>query len=530
MGLNPWDLDRYADPVAQRYRTAEDLVFDYILTQLEDAKRVDPKDFEQWHQQHPSSDVQQYAARVIGKVTRYSTKMLHEALADQPVAAVKPIEKWLKEMTATGKLKNPGSIEENRSVKDIVRKYQESSPRYLGLAARNMTTSAKQTMDNVIRTTTANINNGQSMTPALYDAIKQWTTQTGLTALVDRSGRHWTPETYTRMVVTTSLNSATDDVELTRIQDYGCLVKISSHAGCRPSHLQFQGRVYDPTGQSTEYPPLSDTGYGSITGIGGINCRHYLIPHIPGQDDPALPEAKDADINAAEYEVLQGQRKIERSIRSAKKQLDIAQRFGQPLDVKRARSTVAYRQAKMRTYVKEHHVTRQYEREQIRSGADPKKIGEFNTWLVKDAQQYARIKDLLAKRAPQSLEEYRSIKYNGGSQWEHVKSMVTVRRNINSNKWGTTINPDTQAKHLAVTKPNGASYFFDGWRPQDFFDKYAGTGTLKKTRRNQEVVRVVEKNFGMAVNLHGEKLANAIEIMHSKKRTHIVPIWRDPND
>lgn len=442
MGLNPWDLDEYADPVAKRYRTAEDLVFDYILTQLESAKEIDPKDFDQWHQQHNSAQVEEYAAKVIGKVTRYSAKMLHEVLRTQPVQAVAPVETWLKNLLATGKLKNPGSLDESRKVKDIVRSYQESSPKYLAMAGRNMTASAKSIFDNVIRTASTSVNNGKSITPALYEAIQQWTTKTGLTALVDRSGRHWTPETYTRLVVTTSINSATDDVELSRIEEYGCLVKISSHAGCRPSHLDFQGRIYDPSGQNPNYPPLSDTGYGSVAGIGGINCRHYLIPHIPGQDDPMLPEAKDADINSAEYEVLEGQRRIESSIRAAKKQLDIAERFGQPVDVNRAMKSISYRQAQMRAYVKTHHVTRQYPREQIKSSADPRNIDKFKAVLKADASQFEDFHSVLKDRGPQTMEEFRITKYNIPERWKRLNRQKRTFGEINQRRDSKTWSPE----------------------------------------------------------------------------------------
>lgn len=366
MPLNPWDLFEYADDIALNYRDAEDLIFSYILKRFSDVNTDSTDQFQTWAKQQTANTVQDYALILLASVAHRSVTKLKELLDKVPVDAAKSTEKWLNNLAFSGHLTLPANIEEDRKVKSIVQSYQKTSPKYLNLAAKTMGKTAAQTFTKIIDSAVTQIQAGDTPRNAIFSATKKWTDELGVSALVDKAGRHWTPETYTRTVVMTSLNSANNDVELSRIKAYGSLVKISSHAGCRPSHLEYQGRIYDPDGRSREYPPLSDTGYGSIAGIGGINCRHYLIPYVPGIAS-APPLQIDVDKNAKLYEQTQGQRRLEVNIRKAKKQLDIAQRFGQPVDVKRAQALVSKRQAEMRQYIRKTGLTRQYEREQIQS-------------------------------------------------------------------------------------------------------------------------------------------------------------------
>lgn len=60
----------------------------------------------------------------------------------------------------------------------------------------------------------------------------------------------------------------------------GCdLVEVTAHAGARPEHAEWQGKVYSRSGKSKKYPDLVEvTGYGTGPGLGGWNCRHSMFP------------------------------------------------------------------------------------------------------------------------------------------------------------------------------------------------------------------------------------------------------------
>ena len=98
------------------------------------------------------------------------------------------------------------------------------------------------------------------------------------------------------------------------------LVEVTSHSGARPSHAEWQGKVYSISGKSKKYPPLSHTGYGTGDGLKGWNCRHDFYPFFEGISERASFPVDIAE-NQKEYEAAQRQRAIERSIRSSKRGL-----------------------------------------------------------------------------------------------------------------------------------------------------------------------------------------------------------------
>ena len=114
------------------------------------------------------------------------------------------------------------------------------------------------------------------------------------------------------------------------------LVEVSSHSPARPDHAAWQGRVFSLHGDATvggvRYRDLREaTGYGTVTGLGGANCRHFFGPWLPGtprmyEPDPPHPSGLPDD---EVYALTQRQRARERSIRAAKRELACAQSAGE---------------------------------------------------------------------------------------------------------------------------------------------------------------------------------------------------------
>jgi hypothetical protein len=192
------------------------------------------------------------------------------------------------------------------------------------------------------------------------DAIKETATawaQNGIPALIDNAGRTWTPEAYAALVVRGNVRETVNATQDARFDQFDVdLVEVSSHAGSRPEHVPYQGRVYSRSGTNPNYPPLSITGYGTGEGIGGYNCTHQLYPYTPGTEKTYKPypveESKEA------YEQSQKQRYLERQIRKAKREETVARTPEAKQRVKRA-------QARMRAFIEESGRTRRYDREQI---------------------------------------------------------------------------------------------------------------------------------------------------------------------
>lgn len=136
----------------------------------------------------------------------------------------------------------------------------------------------------------------------------------------------------TRRAVLTGVNQTAAEINLQYAKEAGCdYVETTAHSGARPSHAVWQGRVFCISGNDKDYPPFSETGYGTGPGLCGWNCRHNFHAYFPGISSPAYTksmlkeyDAKSMEYNGVkytEYEVSQMQRAHERKIREYKRVL-----------------------------------------------------------------------------------------------------------------------------------------------------------------------------------------------------------------
>lgn len=102
-------------------------------------------------------------------------------------------------------------------------------------------------------------------------------------------------------------------------------VEVSKHLGARVSenkianHAGWQGKVYQIEGSSEEYGNLEEeTGYGTIEGLGGVNCRHRAYPFFPGLSVEKKTTI-DPEKNEEVYKATQRLRALERDFRANKK-------------------------------------------------------------------------------------------------------------------------------------------------------------------------------------------------------------------
>lgn len=110
------------------------------------------------------------------------------------------------------------------------------------------------------------------------------------------------------------------------------LVEVSSHCDSRPEHRPWQGRCYSLVGdveiEGVRYPDFyAATGYGSVDGLMGANCRHSFGPYRHGATHAYEPDPKHPSGLPGEevYRLEQRQRALERRIREAKREVRGAQ-------------------------------------------------------------------------------------------------------------------------------------------------------------------------------------------------------------
>lgn len=138
-------------------------------------------------------------------------------------------------------------------------------------------------------------------------------------------------ESVVRMCVTTGINQACSQISLQNCESMGTdLVLTSSHPGARTGdgykgHVNWQGRVFSLSGNSKKYPSFREAcGFGQALGICGINCRHSFLPYIDGVSHNPF-ERYDSEEDKAKYVNQQKQRRMERDIRTSKRQLQAMQ-------------------------------------------------------------------------------------------------------------------------------------------------------------------------------------------------------------
>jgi hypothetical protein len=205
-----------------------------------------------------------------------------------------------------------------------------------------------------------------NMTPhqALRSTIKQWADH-GIPALIDRRGRRWSTEAYVGMVIRTTSNQVTNEMQDTRFDSWDVdLVEISSHIGSRPLCAPYQGKIFSRSGQHGRFPALSSTSIGQPAGLFGINCGHVQYPYIQGisrETYNIYPKKENDEI----YQQSQVQRKLERDIRKAKTELLMMEELGDQEGIDQSKSKVRQRQSKMRQFINESGRTRRRNREQI---------------------------------------------------------------------------------------------------------------------------------------------------------------------
>ena len=183
-------------------------------------------------------------------------------------------------------------------------------------------------------------------------------------------------ENAVRRALTTAVNQSCAKLQLANCDILGTdLVETTAHMGARPSHAVWQGKVFSRSGDSSKYPNfVESTGYGTGAGLCGWNCRHSFFPFFEGYSKPAYDMANfDNEENARLYEIEQKQRRYERMVREAKREVSTLQasfdaadsaelQEGLSQDLQQAKSKLRNRQKLLREHCQRHDLFNDYSR------------------------------------------------------------------------------------------------------------------------------------------------------------------------
>jgi len=215
---------------------------------------------------------------------------------------------------------------------------------------------------------------------AIRAAIKQVAAD-GLTTIDYASGHKDQLDVALRRTVLTGVSQTAGQIQTARADEVGSnLVQVSAHIGARntgkgyDNHESWQGKIYSLKGGTKNYPNLVEaTGYGTVTGLGGVNCRHSWYPFFEGLSEPAytrktLTEYKKETVRVGDkeipvYEATQYQRGIERKIRYWKRQA--AAMKAAKLDSTVEDAKISQWQRTMREFIAQTELQRQRMREVV---------------------------------------------------------------------------------------------------------------------------------------------------------------------
>lgn len=135
-----------------------------------------------------------------------------------------------------------------------------------------------------------------------------------------------------KRAVTSGVNQTSLKFKMDNCKELGInIVKTSSHGGARPSHQEWQGKLFylhTPVKGLQNFKKA--TGYGRVDGLGGANCRHsfYEVTDYEYKNNLVDTEEFDKNRNDDQYELEQKQRYYECQIRSWKKRKNILDECG----------------------------------------------------------------------------------------------------------------------------------------------------------------------------------------------------------
>jgi hypothetical protein len=308
----------------------------------------------------------QQQMRIIAKHSGKTAEELKKMLETAGFTAVEQHESIFQEALQGGSsLLTAPPPHTSMALISVLNAYEKQAKDTFNLINTTMLQQSQQVYIDVLNKTVGKVLSGV-ITPqqALKQTVSEWS-QRGIPALIDKAGRRWSTEAYVNMVTRTLSQQVANDMQLTRMDEYGVdLVEVSSHMGARPRCAPFQGRIFSKSGQSKRYPAFSSTSYGEAAGLLGINCHHVVYPYIQGKSTKRY-QPYDAAENKQAYQESQQQRHLERQIRKAKKEANVMQALGDLEGVKEAKMKVAQRQAAMREFIEQTKRTRRYDRERI---------------------------------------------------------------------------------------------------------------------------------------------------------------------
>ncbi|MEK5189720.1 phage minor capsid protein [Enterococcus sp. FSL R5-0957] len=377
--ITPEKMQKTANSIINIYSELEDRIFTIIIKALKHSRFQDvaKEDVLLWqvNQLSKMGTLNDKVIDLLASYTGETQEAIEQLIKGNGVKIVDEIDRELERM-----------VHKSVPVSDDVNKILDSLVRQ---TFKDLNNNVNQTL------ITTNFNENAVM--RAYQAILKQSTLESMTGLkthekavkdnvykmvdmgiksgfVDKAGREWSMEAYSRTVVQTTSHRTFNDLRLQRMEDFECVTALmSSHPTAREACAPIQGDwvLTVPKEEAPEefkhLPSIYDHGYGEPSGTQGINCTHILYPGRPDVNTNNQPRYDPEEVQR-NAEIQQKQRRLECDIRYQKKRMNAALELEDPETVQMCKQVISNKQKQLRELINDNEfLVRDYSREQVQS-------------------------------------------------------------------------------------------------------------------------------------------------------------------
>ena len=227
-----------------------------------------------------------------------------------------------------------------RAVMDQTKEEMENITQTLGFAidlnGKSVFTPMGEYLQRVLDTAVMEVTTGTFDYNTTLKRVVNEMTKSGVRSIDYETGWSNRIEVATRRALMTGVTQVTNKINEQNAKALGTdFFEVSWHATARPTHQEWQGRVYSRK-------ELTDIcGLGTVTGLLGANCYHSYFPFVPGVSKRQWTDEQLDEMNAKEnelktyrgkdyttYEATQRQRHLESLMRSQRRKIKLLKSGG----------------------------------------------------------------------------------------------------------------------------------------------------------------------------------------------------------
>lgn len=368
--ITPEQLNLFTEPVTDIYRALEDEVFQMIAKRLKTSEDIAKDTVFEWQvdKLNQLRMVNNETIKALSEATGIAEKEIRKAIKETGIVTIQSVDHELKNIypplpmpTHIDRVLESFVNQTFRELDNFVNQTLITTNYGEGTVTRMYRKIVEETTGRVLAGTT-------TINKALAETVIKWSNKGIETAFIDRGGNVWSLERYADTVIRSTVNRTYNELRMSRMDEYGVdLVLVSSLPDPREICGHIQGKVAsmkESHENDSQYPSIYDYGYGTPGGIRGVNCRHMFFPFVEGLNENNQREYSESEMGH-NRELRQKQRYYERQVREAKRSLKLAEEVGDPDVIERQKMLLKKRQARVREFVREHELTRRYDRERV---------------------------------------------------------------------------------------------------------------------------------------------------------------------